>query len=89
MPVPIPRVQALWWGATAFFFFFFFSLSLSLSLSLFFFFHHCEQMPDLELRPETSGDPDLNRYCISEPAPEPQMEAEVEGDANIPRFYRI
>jgi uncharacterized RDD family membrane protein YckC len=37
----------------------------------------CEQqMPDLELRPEASGDPDLDRYCISEPAPAPQMEAE-------------
>ena len=41
----------------------------------------CEQqMPDLELRPEASGDPDLDRYCISEPASEPQMEAEVEAE---------
>jgi len=37
----------------------------------------CEQpLPDLELRPEVSGDPDLDRYCISEPVPEPPMEVE-------------
>lgn len=39
-----------------------------------------QQMPDLELRPEASGDPDLDRYSISEPAPAPQVATEVEAE---------
>jgi len=39
----------------------------------------CEQpIPDIQLRAEASGDPGLDRYCISEPAPEPAVEVESE-----------